>query len=150
MYYEDLLETVVDDSESVSVSNSKQKKTNIVNKNNNYVKYTIPFNNTWTDGKYYSNVLIENYGSSCLHGKLIRNAVSGSYYNILTGSSDEDLLFKVIDSTGYGRNKRREPIMLYYDSPEEYENHHFTLVSPAIKEKWKQKSSKAERQRKTH
>lgn len=98
-----------------------------------YDKYTIPFKKRWTDGKYYKRITIENYGSNTL-GSFIRNAVTGSRYDIRVGSAEEDLLFKVIDACG--KNGRKDPLMLYYDSPEQYENHHFKIVSPEVKQRW--------------
>ena len=108
-------------------------------KNNdiNYEKYIIPFNGTWSDGKYYKRITIENYGSGS-HGHLIRNAVTGIKYNIAVGSAGEDTLFKVRESTG--RNGRRESLTLYYDSPEQFENHHFTTLPIEVKQKWHKRS----------
>lgn len=110
-----------------------------------YEKYTIPYNKYGPDGRFLRRVTIENYGSGGT-GTLIRNAVSGNQYQflnaktnipeyqILVGSSDQDLLFKVTESTG--RFGRKEPLMLYYNSPEQFENHHFVTVSPVIKQQW--------------
>lgn len=108
----------------------------------NYEKYSVPFNNKWTDGKYYKKIVIENYGSG-LSGTFIRNAVTGARYNIMVGSADQDIFFKVIDATG--RNGRKENLMLYYDSPEQYENHNFTIVSPDVKKVWNQKFLQAKK-----
>ena len=101
-------------------------------------KYTIQFNNTWKDGKYRKTVTIENYGSG-QQGSRIRNAVTGEKYSHseLVGSKFEDLYFKVIESTG--RFNRRDPLILFYDTPDQYENHHFTTVNPLTKEKWYEK-----------
>ena len=106
-----------------------------------YEKYSVPFNNIWTDGKYRKHINIEMYGSG-EHRTLIRNAVTGARYDILVGCTDEDILFKVTDSTG--RNSRREPLMLYYDTPEQYENHQLTKVSTEVKQNWLKKSLKAQ------
>jgi hypothetical protein len=134
MYYEDLLETAVNDETSVEFKLRQDKAADAVKRlDKHYQKYSIPFNRTWTDGKYYKRMTIEDYGSGS-HGTLIRNAVTGARYNIHVGSADEDILFKVNDSTG--RDGRRDPVMLYYDTPEQYENHHFTTVSPEVKQKW--------------
>ena len=105
--------------------------------NNKYEKYSIPFNQIWTDGKFYKRITIKNYGSGC-QGTYIINAVTGNKYNIKVGSAKENLLFKVTDSTGF--NGRNEPLMLYYDSPEQYENHYFTTVAPDTKQKWVQRT----------
>ena len=83
--------------------------------------------------------LIENYGSGS-RGSLIRNATSGSTYEHTVGSQSENLYFKVIDSTG--RFFRKTPLILYYDSPEQYENHHHVTVKTEIKNMWHERSLK--------
>ena len=105
--------------------------------NNNYEKYSIPFNKIWTDGKFYKRITIKNYGSGC-QGTRIINAVTGSKYDIKVGTAEENLFFKVTDSTGF--NGRNEPLILYYDSPEQYENHYFTSVPPDTKQQWRQRT----------
>ena len=85
--------------------------------NNNYEKYSIPFNKIWIDGKFYKRITIKNYGSGC-QGTRIINAVTGTKYNIKVGSAEENIFFKVTDSSGI--NGRNEPLMIYYDSPEQY------------------------------
>jgi hypothetical protein len=77
-------------------------------------------------------LVIRSYGTP-LRG-FIRNAVDGSHYNINVGEMAEETLFKVIVSDG--RNGRKEPLMLYYDTPEQYERHRRTVVVPETKEKW--------------
>lgn len=118
------------------------KKQNFTNSafqklNNNYEKYSIPFNKIWIDGKFYKRITIKNYGSGC-QGTRIINAVTGTKYNIKVGSAEENIFFKVTDSSGI--NGRNEPLMLYYDSPEQYENHYFTNVSQDTKQQWIQRS----------
>ena len=100
--------------------------------NNNYEKCSLTVK---IDGK--SRITIKNYGSGS-QGSRIVNAVTGNKYNIKVGSAKEILLFKVTDSTGF--NGRNEPLMLYYDSPEQYENHYFTTVAPDTKQKWVQRT----------
>ena len=135
MYYDELIETV--DDLSLGDKMNKMKLTEIGrNADKNYEKYSILFNNTWRDGKFHKNITIENYGSG-QQGSRIRNAVTGERYPHLVGSKNEDLYFKVIDSTG--RSGRRNPIILFYDTPEQYENHHFITVGPDVKEIWYEK-----------
>lgn len=142
MYYEDLLETAVNDESSVEFRLRQNIAADAVKRlDKNYDKYSISFDDNWK-GKYYKRVTIENYGSGS-QGTLIRNAVTGARYDIVVGSSDEDFLFKVFVSTG--RNGRRDPLMLYYDSPEQHENHHFTSVSPEVKQKWLDRSLAAQK-----
>ena len=76
--------------------------------NNKYEKYSIPFNQIWTDGKFYKRITIKNYGSGC-QGTYIINAVTGNKYNIKVGSAEENRFFKVTDSTGF--NGRNEPLI---------------------------------------
>lgn len=143
MYYDDLLETAVNDETSVEFHLRQKAADDTVKRiDKNYEKFSVPFNNTWTDGKYYKRITIENYGSGS-HGTRIRNAVTGVYYDFIVGSADEDIFFKVTDATG--RNGRNAPLMLYYDSAEQYENHHFTSVSPEIKQKWHDRSVEAQK-----
>jgi len=100
--------------------------------NNNYEKFSLTVK---IDGK--SHITIKNYGSGS-QGSRIVNAVTGNKYNIKVGSAKENLLFKVIDATGF--NGRKEPLMLYYDSPEQYEQHYFTNISPDAKQQWVQRA----------
>jgi hypothetical protein len=140
MYYEDLLETVPD-TEFTSIENSfDNKKTTsaaVARKiDRNYEKFVVPFNKTWNDGRYYKSIVVELYGSGQTDSR-IRNAVTGKRCSYLVGSEAENLFFKVKDSTG--RKGRKYPLVLFYDSPEQYENHHFTSVSQQIKNKWQEK-----------
>lgn len=139
MYYEDLLETAVFDNFN---SNKTITLDELHKFDKNYVKYTIPFNDTWTDGKYYKRLTIENYGTGST-GSFIRNAVTGKKSNIRAGSVNEDIFYKVNDVTA--RNGRKEPLFLYYDSPEQFEKHRFTKVSPEVKQKWLQRASEAQK-----
>jgi hypothetical protein len=76
---------------------------------------------------------------SALYGP-IRNAVDGTYYNMNVGDRDEEQLFKVILADG--KFGRKDPLMLYYDSPDQYERHRQTTVSQETKEKWHQRHLK--------
>jgi hypothetical protein len=115
---------------------NKDALTEVKNSDKYYEKYVLPVNKVWVDGKFYKTRTIEKYGSGQV-GSRIRNAVTGSRTSSLVGSVDEDLFFKVSDT--YGRNGRREPLMLFYDSPEQYENHTFTLLDERVKESWHKK-----------
>jgi hypothetical protein len=93
--------------------------------------------------KYFETVFLKNnhgkrikvglFGSGEV-GTKIRNAVTGFSYNFNVGNMMEDTLFKVYDSTA--RRGRREPLVLYYDSPEQFEQHQFTVVPVDTKLKW--------------
>lgn len=132
MYYEDLLETVVNEPVEKKTMPTLARKID-----DNYEKHKISVNKTWKDGRFYKDAVIELYGSSQT-GSRIRNAVTGQRYPHLVGSSDEDLYFKVSDSTG--REGRSYPLTLFYDSPEQYENHFFTTLEPHIKSLWQDKN----------
>jgi len=107
-----------------SLGNSKSKS--------RYLKAKKVVNREWTDGKYYGNVVVEQHGSI----KYIRKATTGDIVDkaFQVGSGVEDLFFVVNDSTG--RNKGREPMKLFYDSPEQFENHQFCILSQDVKRKW--------------
>jgi hypothetical protein len=134
MYYEDLIDNNFEDETSVEFRLRQKETLNALKKLDKYYeKHSVLFNDVWTDGKYRKYIMVDNYGSGP-YGSLVRNAVTGITYNIKVGSKDEDLLFKVNLTTCHP--KRREPLTLYYDSPEEYEKHHLTYVPNVIKEKW--------------
>jgi len=144
MYYDELfLEADYGDETSVEFK-LRQKRTAQAARmaDKYYNKHVVEFNGKWKDGKYYKFVTIENYGSGDV-GTKIRNAVTGSRYNFLVGTIDEDLFFKVTDASG--RDGRREPLILFYDSPEQYENHYFVSVSQDVKEKWRERSLAAQK-----
>ncbi len=86
------------------------------------------------DGRTYYKVLtIGIYGSGQV-GSRARNAVSGSKYNILVGSKEQDKLYAVALCTGENGNK--SPIFMYYDSPEQYESHLLSRLDIENKTKW--------------
>ena len=114
----------------------QKKKSDIKNLDKKYEKYKIPFNATWKDGKFHKTLTVEIYGSG-QQGSRIRNAVTGMSCSDLVGSSSEDLYFKVIDSTA--RHGRNYPLILFYDTPEQYENHQFVTVGTNVKEVWYEK-----------
>lgn len=118
-------------------NSSDTDETNIFTRDKYYDVYSLPCTPYRTkDDKIIRRTYIHCYGTAGL-GSKIRNAVSGTYYNYNVGSVYEDLLFKVIDSTG--RNKRRDPLMLYYDNPEQYERHKHVRVSQESKDRWHKK-----------
>ena len=81
---------------------------------------------------------IEIFGSGP-QDSTIRNAVSGfRYEGHKVGSLNEDLYFKVRLATGEVGEGVEGPT-LYYDDPEQYENHLFEEVSREIKETWHKK-----------
>lgn len=116
---------------------NKNALTEVKNSDKYYEKYVLPVEKVLVNGEIYkSRRTIEKYGSGQV-GSRIRNAVTGSRTGYLVGSVDEDLFFKVSDT--YGRNGRREPLMLFYDSPEQYENHTFNILDERVKDAWHKK-----------
>ena len=96
-------------------------------------------------GKYHKNVTVECYGSGS-QGSRIRNAFTGVYYTdacYKVGSIYDDILFKIIDSTAV--DGRREPLMLYYDNPEQYERHQYAILSQQTKQAWTDKQLEAKK-----
>jgi len=115
-----------------------KKKATVDKKNIKYYEsYTKVINDKLTDGKFYKTVKIELYGSGQM-GSQIKNAVTGIYTPYIVGSADEDLFFTICDATG--RYGRQDPLFLFYDSPEQYENHQFTVIDQPTKERWHAKN----------
>ena len=135
MTYEDQFYSSNDN--DIDLQFNKDALTELKNNDKYYDKYVLPVNKIWIDGKYYKNRTIEKYGSGKV-GSNIRNAVTGEIrINFLVGSVNEDLFFKVSDA--YGRNGRREPLMLFYDSPEHYERHQYLELDGLTKKRWEVK-----------
>ena len=87
----------------------------------------------------------DDYGNErCIFGSrgqgtYIHNATTGYRTNYKVGSPDENLFFSVIDSRA--RDKNKEPIFFYFDSPEQVERvmgNHFKnfYISQKTKEEW--------------
>jgi len=80
-------------------------------------------------------VAIRFYHTRTTPGSTIRNAVTGQYEtNFRVGSKDEDLYFKVCNSYGY--KDSRDPYILFFDNPEQYERLFCCSLSADIKEAW--------------
>lgn len=76
----------------------------------------------------------EVYSTSFIPGTMIRDAITGNKYtNYFVGSLDEELFFKVKDTSGYVGNGS---FCLYYDSPEQYERHMKSTISVNVKKAW--------------
>jgi hypothetical protein len=84
----------------------------------------------------FKKVVIKAYGSGET-GTNIINAVTGYTSKCKVGSRDERLFYSVAICTGEGRH--RQPISLFYDSPEQYEEHYMTIVDDERKELWHKK-----------
>ena len=104
----------------------------------------------WVIRRNFENdrIRIPFYRSSYIPLKRIKNAITGKYYNYLVGSKNEQLLFKVALCTAEPgtyiespnpHNTIIDPCILFFESPEEYEQYFFTPVSNDIKTKWRNK-----------
>lgn len=84
---------------------------------------------------------IKCYGTGG-QGAKIRHAVDGYYYEDRVGTYEENNYFSVVIATGESKNKDVR-IVLYYNSPEEYERHFFETLDNKVKMHWRsrQKSS---------
>ena len=91
------------------------------------------------DGK---SVKIVFYQTSTTPNMYIRDAITGVRCPpFRVGTEDEDLFFSVMLATG--ETGRREPSVLFYDNPEQYERHFFTKVSAETKRAWMAKATEA-------
>ena len=81
--------------------------------------------------EYYSSGPIKTIITHALSGVKQRGCQVGSVY--------EDLYFKV----GLSNSTSKDPITLFYYSPEEYEKHQYIQLSDDIKNKWNEKYLKA-------
>lgn len=72
---------------------------------------------------------------------IIKNALNGAFQTpFRVGSRDEDLFFSVLLATGeFGQ----EAPLLFYDSPEQYEQHFFVKLNVDSKDAWRQKRDSA-------
>jgi hypothetical protein len=138
MYEEDRFNPAIDDDHHSIDSNKKRKGIEFerTGDKNYFVQY-LPVNKEWKNGRYYRTVKLELFGSGQT-GTFIRNAVTGNPTNFRVGSKDESMFFKVNDVRGV--NGSKNPIQLYYDSPEQYENHFFTELPNYIKEEWRNRN----------
>ena len=99
--------------------------------------------NTKNNRKKYKNMFYK-HKISCYannpNSKKIRCALTGALFDGKVGTYQEDMYFKVID-TSIGSI----PYVFYYDNPESYERHCFREVSDDIRVKWEQKKNDAMR-----
>jgi len=67
------------------------------------------------------------------------NAMTNIPYKVKFGSKEEDSLFSVIIATG---ETGQTPLILFYDSPEQYERHFSLDLSAKTKQRWHKKTTK--------
>jgi hypothetical protein len=74
------------------------------------------------------------FESSFNPNAFIRNAITGVYTEYKVGSLNEDLFFKVCYALGM--DGRRDPSILFFESPHQYEKYLFDIVSDSLKNRW--------------
>jgi hypothetical protein len=125
MYNEEHLENADD----ISFESNRQKVNDFIKDKRHYKIKRVNI-----DGKRKK---IDIFGSGPID-YTIRNAVSGfKYTGHIVGSKFEDLYFKVKLATGEVAGA--ESITLFYDDPEQCENHLFQEFPQEVKEKWYKK-----------
>ena len=86
-------------------------------------------------GKKGKKTIFEFYETAIFPKTLIRNAVTGEKYRgYFVGTNDENLFFKVTDSSAELKNK--DPFILFYDNPEQWERHANVNCPTIIKNNW--------------
>jgi len=87
---------------------------------------------------------VEFYESKQFTGATIRYATTGFYTSHKVGSQDQDLYFKVVNTTHPANNTGvHQPCHLYYESPEQWERHFHTYCPENIKTTWREKYNRA-------
>jgi hypothetical protein len=132
MYYDEAFEANENLNDVVKTQKKELNKMKVFD--TDYV--SIYRSKTTSNGKQ-KNVKIDLYVSGDI-GSQIRNAETGQYYKYKVGTKEEDRLFKMKFSTGEIQTKSGNSV-LFYDSPEQCENHLMEELSEDIKENWKNK-----------
>ena len=94
---------------------------------------------------------LDYYETRPINDARIRNAITGTWYRddhpkckYLVGSEQEDLFFKARVCTSENemsaRDNRKNAVLLFYDSPEQFEKHQRVVLTTDIKEKWHEKN----------
>ena len=128
------------DSESFTTVSSNRKKTRKLFEDakkidNGYHKLKM--------GKTEKLSGIEVYSTNSTPGTMIRDAITGARFeSYKVGSKNEHLFFKVGMAAGHTESGN---IILFFDSPEQYEKHMKTTVSQSIKETWTNNCAKVKR-----
>jgi hypothetical protein len=140
-------DTFTNDSESAFSVGTPNTQQHHLNKNN-----TDPaFHQVKRARKPRGNFILEYYETSRMNDSRIRNAITGTWYRddhpkckYLVGSVQEDVFFKAHISTGeneiYSRDNKKNTVLLFYDSPEQFEKHQKMTLSQSVKEKWQEKN----------
>lgn len=125
------------DSIDVSVYNTRQNK--VINNSLNFklAKRKIDRRRKVEIGYFTTSYVPESKIVNAITGLRYRD--EDPKFKYVVGSSNEDLLFKASISNG---ENGREPSLLFYDSPEQFEKHQHILLNQAIKEAWLNKRMK--------
>ncbi len=132
-------EPITDELDNSSVEKKLQKEHDKLMKKMNKHFHVVSHFNPRTERletlKYYSSGEI---------GSPIKMAVTGSVWNpkFRVGSRAEDLFFKVTVATG---ETGKDPVNLFYENPEQYENHQGIMLDVGTKEQWQKKYYEAKR-----
>lgn len=92
----------------------------------------------------FRTVSVPVYTSGCA-GTWIRDAETGEECNYKVGSKEEDLFFKVAISTGECTSANKSNT-LFFLSPQAYEQHTYSVVDEDVKERWRHKRVRAEKE----
>lgn len=94
----------------------------------------------FVNGQYKT---IEFYSTAIISNALIRDAMFGSrQQHFHVGTSDELLFFKVAVCNRDKKSVNREPVVCFFDSPEQFEKHMGSSVSQETKKEWSEKNLK--------
>lgn len=115
------------------LNNEKKALSEVKRSITNRHTVTKKFNGEWR-GKFYRTVTFSYFGTSATSGNRIIHAITGATTNFIIGrKKDESRFFKVVMANG---ENATGPVHLFYNSPEEYENHQYLELDQTIKDKW--------------
>ena len=82
------------------------------------------------------------YETNITPGSLIRSATTGNRFEkVFVGTYMEDLFFKVCNTTI--ENGKKAPIIMFFNTPEEFEKHFKCVINENVKKNWNIKYEKA-------
>ncbi len=133
--YEPHIEELDNTSVEKKLQKEHDKLMKKMNKHYHVVSHYNPKTGSMESLKYYSSGEV---------GSPIKMAISGSIWNprFLVGSRAEDLFFKVTIATG---ETGKDPVNLFYENPEQYENHQYIVLDTETKNQWFKKYYEAKK-----
>lgn len=96
------------------------------------IRCEVPRELRETVGRKYLMVPVYETPLSC--GRRIKNAITGLTTPFRVGTHAESLFFKVCWAVGI--DGRKDPIILFFETPAEYEKHFLVSVPDAVKAEW--------------